>query len=212
MKTNYKLGLEIHSQLLENRVETPFSVGNRPDASIIKDSFSDIVSELGLDLENDSLQDTPKRVAEMYVNEIFKGLDYRNFPKCTTVNNEFNADEMILVRGISVLSFCEHHFLPFHGTAKIAYIPRNSIIGLSKFNRIVDFFASRPQIQERLTSQIFIALKHILNTENIAVEIDCVHHCVKSRGIRDCNSSTNTTKLGGSFHSSAATRSEFFSK
>lgn len=212
------LGQVIKSVIAQNDCESPL-LFKKPNGfqdktnkkTYIAGKFSSIMEMLDLDLENDSLADTPKRVAKMFVDEIFYGLDYNNFPKCTVNPNDFRADEMVVTSG-SVHSFCEHHFLPFYGSFKIAYIPKDNILGLSKFGRIVDFFARRPQVQERLIMQIFVALKEILGTEDIAVELTCEHHCVKSRGVMDCGSETSNSKLGGVFSNSAATRSEFYSK
>lgn len=165
--------------------------------------------ELGLDLADDSLMDTPRRVSKMFVDEIFYGLDYANFPKITTVENKMQYDEMLIIKGCQVSSTCEHHFVVIDGLAKIAYIPKDKVIGLSKINRIVKFFSKRPQIQERLTEQIFAALQFILKTDSIAVEIDATHFCVKSRGVEDSGSSTVTRKLGGVFMSKPEVRNEF---
>ena len=163
---------------------------------------------LELDLKNDSLQGTPDRVAKMFIDEMFYGLNYDNFPKCTAVENTMKYDEMVVVDRISMSSACEHHFVVIDGFASVAYIPKNKVIGLSKINRIVDFFAKRPQIQERLTEQIYYALNYILETEDIAVKIKAVHYCVKARGVKDVTSSTTTTKIGGVFKESEA-RNEF---
>jgi GTP cyclohydrolase I len=167
------------------------------------------MQSLGLDLNDDSLQDTPKRVAKMYVDEIFYGLQTENFPKITIVENKFNYDEMLVEKGINVMSVCEHHFVGIVGQATIGYIPNGNIVGLSKLNRIVDYFARRPQVQERLTAQIYHTLCYILKTKNVAVVIDADHYCVKSRGIEDVGSSTVTSKLGGAFKDDYSTRSEF---
>jgi GTP cyclohydrolase I len=164
---------------------------------------------LGLDLTDDSLADTPNRVAKMYVNEIFYGLDYENFPKCTAVDNKMKYDEMVVEKNINVQSNCEHHFVVIDGVATVGYIPEDKVLGLSKMNRIVEYFAKRPQIQERLTSQIFHAMSYILGTENVAVTIDATHYCVKSRGVEDTGSSTVTSHLGGAFKTDPALRQEF---
>ena len=156
---------------------------------------------LELDLSDDSLVDTPKRVAKMYVNEIFWGLDYEAFPKCTAVDNKMKYDEMVIERNINVQSNCEHHFVVIDGVATVAYI--------SKLNRVVEYFAKRPQIQERLTEQVYHALSYILDTENIGVIVDAQHYCVKSRGVEDVGSSTITSKLGGCFKNDPAVRNEF---
>ncbi len=139
--------------------------------------------------------ETPHRIAKMYVDEIFSGLDYANFPKITLIENKMKVDEMVTVRDITLTSTCEHHFVTIDGKATVAYIPKDSVIGLSKINRIVQFFAQRPQVQERLTQQILIALQTLLGTNNVAVSIDAVHYCVKARGIRDATSATTTTLL-----------------
>jgi GTP cyclohydrolase I len=172
-------------------------------------NFTEILTTLGLDLTDDSLMDTPRRIAKMYVDEIFGGLDYRNFPKVTVVANKMACDEMIRVDGVSVSSTCEHHFVTIDGTATVAYIPKDKVIGLSKINRIVAFFAQRPQIQERLTEQVLLALQTLLGTDDVAVNITAVHFCVRARGVMDTNSKTTTTALGGAFKLSPETRKEF---
>ena len=162
----------------------------------IEEHFSAIMQTLGLDLRDDSLFDTPRRIAKMYVREIFAGLDYRNFPKLTVVENKMRVDEMIKVGSIDLSSTCEHHFVAIDGTATVAYIPKDKVIGLSKINRIARFFAQRPQIQERLTEQVLVALQTLLETRDVAVSITAVHYCVKARGVMDSNSETTTTALG----------------
>ena len=211
---NKNLGLEVMNYLTEKGVETPMEIQNSLDMDskfkAIENCFTGIMQVLGLDLKDDSLQDTPKRVAKMYLQEIFYGLNYENFPKCTTVANKMQHNEMVIENNITCCSTCEHHFVTIDGYAKVAYIPKDKVLGLSKINRIVDFFSKRPQIQERLTEQIYYALSYILETEDVAVEISANHFCVKSRGIRDTNSYTITRKLGGTFLN-AATRNEFLS-
>lgn len=210
--TDIQLGQKVQQHLIENMVETPMVKHNSMDwdgrFKAVESAFTGIMQVLGLDLKDDSLQDTPKRVAKMYLQEIFYGLDYHNFPKCTAVANKMQHNEMVIENKITVSSTCEHHFVTIDGFAKIGYIPKNHVLGLSKLNRLVDFFSKRPQIQERLTEQIYHALSFILQTEDIAVEISAVHHCVKSRGIKDTNSYTITRKLGGAFMRQA-TRNEF---
>ena len=171
--------------------------------------FTGIMQILGLDVQDDSLMDTPRRIAKMYVNEIFGGLDYRSFPKLTVVANKMQCDEMIRVRKISMSSTCEHHFIAIDGTATVAYIPKTKVIGLSKINRIVAFFAQRPQIQERLTEQVLLSLQTLLETDDVAVSMTATHFCVKARGVRDANSETTTTALGGAFKTRPETRKEF---
>jgi GTP cyclohydrolase I len=168
-----------------------------------------IMEILGLDLTDDSLVRTPYRIAKMYVDEIFSGLDYVNFPKITVIENKMKVDEMVKVKDITLTSTCEHHFATIDGYAKVAYLPRNKIIGLSKINRIVQFFAKRPQVQERLTQQILVALQALLETQDVAVTITATHYCVKSRGIQDATSKTTTTSLGGYFKFNPASRHEF---
>ena len=145
----------------------------------------------------------------MYVDEIFSGLDYKNFPKVTMIENKMNVNEMVRVKGITLTSTCEHHLVTIDGMATVAYIPRGKIIGLSKINRIVKFFAQRPQVQERLTKQILVALQSLLETQDVAITIAATHYCVKSRGVEDVNSVTETTALGGIFKTNPQTRAEF---
>jgi GTP cyclohydrolase I len=214
MKTDEKLGLEVQQFLIKHGVETPIKengLSNQEKIEAIRDKFSDIMELLELDLSDDSLQDTPSRVAKMYVNEIFFGLDYKNFPKATTVDNKMNYDEMVIERNINVQSNCEHHFVIIDGGCHIGYIPKDKVLGLSKLNRIVQFFSKRPQIQERLTEQIYYALYYILDTEDIAVIIEATHYCVKSRGIQDVNSDTVTSKMGGCYKTDPEARKEFLS-
>lgn len=161
--------------------------------------FREIMETLGLDLDDDSLADTPKRIAKMYVYELFAGLKPENFPKITTIENKMKFDEMVTVSSVRVLSVCEHHFVTIDGYATVSYIPKDKIIGLSKINRIVKYFARRPQVQERLTKQIADALVLILETEDVAVHIKAKHYCVISRGIEDTESETTTTDLRGKF-------------
>ena len=175
----------------------------------IRGSLTEIAETLGLDLRDDSLQETPHRIAKMYVDEIFAGLDYSHFPKISVIDNKMGVEEMVKIDEIGVVSTCEHHFVTIDGAARVAYIPRDKIIGLSKINRIVRFFAQRPQVQERLTQQVLVALQTLLETEDVAVTIGATHYCVKARGVMDVNSRTSTTALGGVFKSDPSTRAEF---
>ncbi|MEJ6736952.1 MAG: GTP cyclohydrolase I FolE [Flavobacteriales bacterium] len=168
----------------------------------ISDLFKQIMDVMGLDLADDSLKDTPKRVAKMYVEEIFSGLNPNNKPKISLFDNKYKYNQMLVEKNITFYSNCEHHFVPFTGRANIAYVSSGKVIGLSKLNRIVQYYAKRPQVQERLTNQIAIDLKAILNTEDIAVIIDAKHLCVSSRGIKDDTSATVTSYYGGIFKSS----------
>lgn len=193
-------------------LETPLHIQHKSDNNrkkLIEVHIIKIMQLLNLDLTDDSLSDTPKRIAKMYVDEIFSGLDYTNFPKITVIKNKMDVDEMVSVRNITLTSTCEHHFVTIDGKATVAYIPKDKVIGLSKINRIVQFFSQRPQVQERLTQQIFVALQTLLGTHHVAVSIDAIHYCVKARGIRDATSATTTTSLGGLFKSSQNTRQEF---
>ena len=214
-KTDGELGLKIHEHLKKHGVETPGvgieSIGQGSDrkVEIIKRNFKEIMETLGLDLSDDSLMDSPKRVAKMFVNEIFWGLQTSNFPKITAVENKMGYDEMVIERNISVQSTCEHHFVTIAGKATVAYIPNKKVLGLSKMNRIVEYFSRRPQIQERLVEQIYYALSYILETDDVAVIIDAEHYCVKSRGVEDTGSSTVTSKLGGAFREQGDARAEF---
>ena len=214
-KTDPELGQKVHEHLVKMGVETPIKetgqiIDRKGKIEVIETLFTDIMVALGLDLTDDSLMDTPKRVAKMYVNEIFWGLDYDAFPKCTAVDNKMKYNEMVCERNINVQSNCEHHFVVIDGLATVAYVPNQKVLGLSKINRIVEYFSKRPQIQERLTEQIFHALQFILETEDVAVMIDAQHYCVKSRGVEDTGSSTVTSKLGGGFKTDPAARAEFY--
>ena len=204
--------LKVQQALLAHGLETPLipsEMTSEQKYQRIKGLMTEVVSTLGLDLTDDSLAETPHRIAKMYVNEIFSGLDYANFPKITQIDNKMGVEEMVKISNISVVSTCEHHFITIDGLAKVAYIPKGNIIGLSKINRIVRFFAQRPQVQERLTQQILVALQTLLETDDVAVSINATHYCVKSRGIMDTSSSTQTSALGGCFKANPASRAEF---
>ncbi|MGN6647853.1 MAG: GTP cyclohydrolase I FolE [Cytophaga sp.] len=161
--------------------------------------FSKIMETLGLDLEKESLKGTPDRVARMYVKEIFNGLNPQHFPSITLFDNVLNYEEMLVEKDITLYSYCEHHFVPIIGKVHIAYLPNEKIVGLSKLNRLVQFFASKPQVQENLTMELGRCLQEILLTENVAVYIEARHLCVASRGIKDTNSLTHTSFYGGKF-------------
>ncbi len=201
----------------DNHVGTSIDTPLRPDAfdlseedkmEIIEGQFEKIMQTMGLDLNDDSLRGTPHRVAKMFVKEIFSGLNPQNMPRISVFENKFNYNEMLVERNISLNSTCEHHFLPIIGKAHVAYISSGQVIGLSKINRIVDYFARRPQVQERLTVQIAEELKKVLNTEDVAVVIDAKHLCVSSRGIQDESSSTLTASYSGKFKD-PTTKEEF---
>lgn len=176
-----------------------FKLKNDEKIAIIKDDVRHIMETLGLDLTDDSLKGTPNRVAKMFVKEIFGGLNPDKKPKASTFENKYKYGEMLVEKNITLYSTCEHHFLPIVGRAHVAYISNGTVVGLSKMNRIVDYFAKRPQVQERLTMQIVKELQNVLNTEDVACVIDAKHLCVNSRGIRDIESSTVTSEFGGQF-------------
>jgi GTP cyclohydrolase I len=195
---------EINDDHFSSNPETPiridaFDLDDDLKIELISKKFKDIMDILGLDLTDDSLKDTPKRVAKMYVKEIFSGLNPANKPKIALFENKYKYDEMVLEKNITFYSNCEHHFVPIIGKAHVAYISNGTVIGLSKLNRIVEYFAKRPQVQERLTMQIAAELKKILNTEDVAVIIDAKHLCVSMRGVKDESSATVTATYSGKF-------------
>ena len=177
--------------------------------SIIQEHVRAIMDTLGLDLTDDSLRGTPKRIAKSYVNELFSGLNPNNKPKASTFENKYNYEEMLVEKDITLYSTCEHHFLPIVGKAHVGYISNGNVIGISKINRIVEYYAKRPQVQERLTKQIVKELKKALNTDDVACVIDAKHLCVNSRGIKDVSSSTVTSEFGGKFKFDSSTKEEF---
>lgn len=216
MKTDIGLGARVAEMLEKKGVQTPGShinddswLNTKENEEKISKNFKQIMEVLRLDLDDDSLKETPRRVAKAFLNEMFRGLDIANFPKITMIDNKMGYDEMLVEKEISVKSHCEHHFVAIDGKATVGYIPKNKVIGLSKINRVVDYFSRRPQVQERLTEQIHATLCYLLDTQNVAVVIDAVHFCVKHRGIEDINSHTVTSKLSGAFKGQAATRQEF---
>ena len=207
--------LVVRSALEAAGLETPMldnGLSNDQKKQRLTELMTQVVQTLGLDLSDDSLAETPARIAKMYVDEVFSGLDYSTFPKISMIDNKMRAEEMVKVQNISFTSTCEHHFVTIDGRATVAYIPDQRIIGLSKINRIVRFFAQRPQVQERLTQQILVALQTLLQTNNVAVTMEAVHYCVKSRGVMDVNSKTQTTALGGIFKEDGRTRAEFLAR
>ena len=202
---------EILKHVRSTPVTSSLSLSNEEKIEQITAKFHDIMEILGLDLSNDSLADTPRRVAKMYVEEVFSGLKEENFPKITLIENEMSYDQMVMVKDVAIMSMCEHHFVTIDGLAHIAYIPKKKVIGLSKVNRIADYFSRRPQVQERLTRQIADCLTYVLDTQDVAVYIKAKHYCVISRGVEDINSSTITSDLRGEFRNDAQTRAEFLS-
>ena len=197
---------DIGDDHLYTGIETPmkknaFELSDKDKKNKIEGLFEEIMDTLGLDLTDDSLKGKPKRVAKMYIEEIFSGLDPKNKPKVALFDNKYQYNQMLVEKNITFYSNCEHHFVPIYGKAHIAYISSGKVIGLSKLNRIVQYYAKRPQVQERLTNQIGNELKEILQTEDIAVIIDAKHLCVSSRGIKDETSSTVTAYYSGQFNS-----------
>ncbi len=185
-----------------------FDISDKEKIKRIQENVKDILNTLGMDLEDDSLKGTPKRVAKSFVNELFSGLNPANKPKLSTFDNNYKYGEMLVEKNITVYSTCEHHLLPIVGRAHVAYISKGNVIGLSKMNRIVDYYAKRPQVQERLTMQVVQALQDALGTQDVACVIDAKHLCVNSRGVRDIESSTVTSEFGGKFKD-ASTKQEF---
>ena len=183
--------------------EDAFVLNEKEKIDRIRTNVREIMLTLGLDLEDDSLKGTPNRVAKMFVNEIFSGLDPQKKPKSSTFENKYKYGEMLVEKNITLYSTCEHHLLPIVGRAHVAYISNGTVVGLSKMNRIVDYFAKRPQVQERLNIQIVRELQKVLNTDDVACVIDAKHLCVNSRGIRDIESSTVTAEYGGKFKNEA---------
>jgi GTP cyclohydrolase I len=179
--------------------EDAFDISDSEKIEKIQESVKDILNTLGMDLTDDSLKGTPKRVAKAFVNELFGGLNPANKPKLSTFDNNYKYGEMLVEKNITVYSTCEHHLLPIVGRAHVAYISSGNVIGLSKMNRIVDYYAKRPQVQERLTMQVVQALQEALGTDDVACVIDAKHLCVNSRGVRDIESSTVTSEFGGKF-------------
>mgnify|MGYP003112176744 FL=1 len=203
-KNDSDLGKRVNQNLIDLGLETPTTDKVKAVSTVkieeIAPHFREIMEILGLDLTDDSLCDTPNRVAKMYVNEIFYGLDYSKFPKCTAIENKMKANgSFLLEKNINVQSNCEHHFVVIDGLATVAYLPDKKLLGLSKLNRIVQFFAKRPQVQERLTEQIRATIQYVAETKDVAVYVDAKHWCVKSRGIQDQTSSTVTLSVGGVF-------------
>ena len=179
--------------------EDAFLIPPAEKVALIEDKIAEALHTLGMDLTDDSLKGTPKRVAKMFVNEIFSGLLPENKPSASTFKNKYKYGEMLVEKNITLYSTCEHHLLPIVGKAHVAYISNGTVVGLSKMNRIVDYYAKRPQVQERLTLQIVAELQKVLNTKNVACVIDAKHLCVNSRGISDISSSTVTAEFGGRF-------------
>jgi GTP cyclohydrolase IA len=211
-KKNYKLNGFTNEDIGDDHLYTGLETPMKPDAFKLSDTdkkeriallFEEIMEVMGLDLTDDSLKGTPERVAKMYIDEIFSGLNPANKPKIALFDNKYQYNQMLVEKNISFYSNCEHHFVPIIGKAHVAYISSGKVIGLSKLNRIVQYYAKRPQVQERLTNQIAEDLKQILGTEDVAVIIDAKHLCVSSRGIKDESSATVTSYYGGQFNTAS---------
>lgn len=216
-KNGKEADVELLDQIGDEHIGTSHDTPMREDAFVLSDEekiekieahFREIMDTLGLDLDDDSLSGTPRRVAKMYVQEIFSGLNPENKPTIRLFENKYRYNEMLVEKDISFYSNCEHHFVPIIGKAHVAYISNGKVIGLSKINRIVQYFAKRPQVQERLTVQISEELKRVLQTEDVAVVIDAKHLCVSMRGVEDTSSSTVTAQYSGKFKADQ-TRNEF---
>lgn len=209
-KTNFT---DLDDDHIMSSIETPlredaFELDADLKVELIEKKFEEIMQVLGLDMTDDSLKDTPKRVAKMFVQEIFQGLNPENKPSVSLFDNKYQYKQMLVEKDINVNSTCEHHFLPIFGKAHVAYMSTGKVIGLSKINRIVEYYSKRPQVQERLTIQIANELKQVLETEDVAIIIDAYHMCVSSRGVQDVRSSTVTSEYSGKFNDPAV-RQEF---
>lgn len=210
-KTDEKLGKEVKAHLETLGLETVTQPPRLGEAYIaLKTGVLGFLLNMGLDIEDPSIKETPYRVADMFADELCAGLNYANFPKCTVVPNTMNYDELVTVEKIQTVSLCEHHLQTIYGFTHIAYIPHNDVLGLSKFARVTEFFSRRPQVQERMTLQIFHALTFILGTNDVAVVQKCDHFCMKARGAMQHSAATTTSKLGGRFMTNPALRKEFF--
>jgi GTP cyclohydrolase I len=199
------LGDKIHQLLLKHNLENPILFGTIDkwaDAKyiqLLETKLADFLKSLGFDLANESLINTPSRVVNLFIHELFYGLNYANFPDISATPNQFTYTTPLWSEGISVSSTCEHHLVPIKGFAVVGYIPNSNIVGLSKINQVVDFFSHRPQVQERLTRQVFLALQEVLDTKSVAVAIKATHDCITERGIKDKDSQILTLEAGGRF-------------
>ena len=212
IKADKELGLKIHDYLVKLGLENPIIDGipYNPEGAhrALINGFTDAFDLLNIDLDDPSMKDTPRRYADMFIGELTKGLNYDFFPKCTAT--PAIDDQMVIVKDCRVTSLCEHHLQTIDGVAHIAYIPKNSLLGLSKFARLVEFFSRRPQVQERLTAQIYHTLTWVLGTDDVVVVVDATHYCMKARGAMQGAATTQTNKMGGRFLTQPAAREEFF--
>lgn len=209
-KTDSELGRKVYKHLRAKQVEP---LVHEPVQETAREALTNTMGyffdAMGIDGDDPSTIDSPKRIADMFVDELCSGLDYSNFPKCTVQPNINTLDEMVMLDSITTISLCEHHFQTIAGKTHIAYIPKGKLLGVSKFARITNFFARRPQVQERMTAQIFYALQYILGTSDVAVQQNCAHFCIRARGVMDPSSMMTTNKLGGRFMTNPALRQEF---
>lgn len=200
-----------HSMLKNPLLDEAFDIDDNLKIELLTEKFKDIIKILGLDINNDSIKDTPNRIAKMYVNEVFSGLNPENKPEITVFKNEYEYNTPLMELNIPFTSFCEHHFVPIQGTANIAYIPNDFVIGLSKIHRLVDFYAKRPQVQERLTMQILQGLSSTIDTKDIGVVLKASHCCISCRGVEDIGSSTLTSIFWGKIKSDVSLKSVLLS-
>jgi len=211
IKSDKQLGLKIHDYLVELGLENPMIDApplSRQAHEALVEGFTNAFAYMSIDTLDPSMKDTPRRYADMFIGELTKGLNYDFFPKCTAT--PAIDDQMVIVKDCRVTSLCEHHLQTIDGVAHIAYIPKNSLLGLSKFARLVEFFSRRPQVQERLTAQIYHTLTWVLGTDDVAVVVDATHYCMKARGAMQGAATTQTNKMGGRFLTQPAAREEFF--
>lgn len=215
---DFELGKQIQQLLIENGLENPIVSKNIakwcevPHTSEMSNKFAEFLQLLGMDLTDSSLMKTPSRVVKFFINELFYGLDYKNFPRISTNINTFNYNSPLISTGITINSTCEHHLVAINGSAIIAYIPGKKFVGLSKLNRVVDFFARRPQVQERMTKQIFITLQNVLETQDVAVAINATHNCIVIRGVKDAATENLTLEMGGKFLEDSVLKTSFYNK
>ncbi|MDQ5922215.1 MAG: cyclohydrolase [Pseudomonadota bacterium] len=209
-----ELGQRIHQLLLSKNLENPVIFDKiqawKNKNTELENKFGDFLHELGFDLSNQSVAHTPKRVVEFLTQELFSGLNYENFPQASTIPNEFGYNSPLFSKNIALYSTCEHHLVPIRGMVIVAYIPNNKVIGFSKLTRIVDFFAKRPQMQERLSCQILVVLQEILATQNVAVAINAMHDCMANRGVKDRDSQVLTIETAGLFQTDSILKANFY--
>lgn len=211
-----ELGMQIHDHLVKMGVESPInfdvysSTTDSDKINFIESRMKEVLQIMGFDLQNDSVYNTPYRVAKMMVKETMSGLDYSKFPRIMVFENTFRSSSMVVERNMKSMSVCSHHIVTIDGVCNVAYIPGEKVIGLSKISRVVDFFSRRPQEAERLVQQIYYALQFILGVDDVAVYLSGVHYCLKSRGANEADADTVTAKLGGAFKNDSQTRKEFY--